>query len=161
MKKKLFLVAVILIAPAKADAASITAMPQANNDEIIDVSITGEIEGGDDDQFYTAIRHIDDKKSVIVNLDSPGGNVVSGLKIGEFINRHGWTTSIPAYPKSCSSICAAIWLAGRLRLATESSLIGFHAAYDAKTKQEKGKPNAILALRFKDWGLDEDAIFSC
>jgi len=84
MKKKLFLVAAILIAAAKADAASITAMPQANNDEIVDVSITGGIEGGDDDQFYTAIRHIDDKKSVIVNLDSPGGNVVSGLKIGEF-----------------------------------------------------------------------------
>ena len=51
-----------------------------------------------------------------------------------------------------------IWLAGRLRWATESSLIGFHAVYDAKTKQEIGKPNGILALRYKDWGLDEDAI---
>jgi hypothetical protein len=62
MKKKLFLLAIILIAAAKADAASITAMPRANNDKIVDVSITGRIEGGDDDQFYTAIRHIETGK---------------------------------------------------------------------------------------------------
>ena len=103
MKKKLFLVAVILIAAAKADAASITATPRANNDKIVDVSITGRIEGGDDNQFYTAIRHIDEKKSVIVNLDSPGGNFEPGLKIAEFVNRHGWTTSVREEPSADQS----------------------------------------------------------
>jgi hypothetical protein len=155
--KKLIFAVIILATMGSAHAASITATPRADNDKIVDVNIHGEINPGDDDRFRTATSLIGDKIWVFVNLDSPGGSLQPGLEIAKIIHHRGWVTQV-AEGALCGSTCATIWLSGARRWATPRSLLGFHAAYDLTTGDEKGVPNAILALRYKEWGLEEDAI---
>jgi hypothetical protein len=155
--KKLVSAVIILATMSSAHAASITATPRAGNDKIVDVNIQGELKPGDDGRFRTATYWISDTMTVFVNLDSSGGSLQPGLEIAEIIHRRGWVTQV-AEATLCGSMCATIWLSGAHRWATPRSLLGFHAAYDLTTGREKGVPNAILALRYKEWGLEEDAI---
>jgi hypothetical protein len=158
MKKLSAVVAIILAFAGCARAADILSSPRANNDKIIDVRIHGEITVNDYQRFHDAVQAIDETKTVLVKLDSPGGLIFPGIEIGNLIHLRGWTTWVPE-KTVCGSTCAAIWIAGGAhRWATNTSLIGFHAAYDIRSMQENGQSNAVLGGYYSRMGLSDDAI---
>jgi hypothetical protein len=66
-------------------------------------------------------------KSVMVYLDSTGGNVIGGLGLAAVVYQNDWTTMVGSGSK-CASTCADIWLAGSMRFVVDGAMIGFHSA---------------------------------
>lgn len=62
-----------------------------------------------------------------VRLDSPGGDVTTGLVIAEYIRTAGWATFIPN-DAGCASICAVMFSAGVERYMFPGSGVGVHRA---------------------------------
>lgn len=115
---------------SSAHAAEIT--PHIGVDGISSVWISGTLEAADVDKFRKTVDAIPgDRDRILVILDSPGGTSAA-LSIGVDIHRSGISTLVPP-GKICNSVCAYIWLAGRVRLASQTSSIGFHGFYDAAT----------------------------
>jgi len=106
------------------------------------VLIRGPIEAGDGDKFETVVIGLS-RASVI--LESPGGLVKEALHIGATIRLEGFATMVPA-DKECFSACGLIWVSGVRRYMSDTSLIGFHAAYREENGEyrESGVANAEI-----------------
>lgn len=68
--------------------------------------ITGEIVPGDADRFSQSVRQANDSGKFVANvrLDSPGGNLLEGVKIAEAI-RFGKTSTNVGRTAVCASAC--------------------------------------------------------
>jgi hypothetical protein len=66
-------------------------------------------------------------------------------------------TFVPA-DRTCTSACALIWLAGASQTVGDTPQIGFHAAYDPKTKQATGVGNAVVGAYLRDLAIGYKAI---
>jgi ATP-dependent protease ClpP protease subunit len=100
------------------------------------VIITGDIELGDDAKLLAILEadpRIAGNNNAII-LNSPGGLVLPGVRMGEMIKWRGLATWV-ANGNVCSSVCAAMWLAGSIRYAAGSARIGFHAAFQGTLGQ--------------------------
>src|SRR5712664_301623 len=102
----LFAAALTLVIGTSSKAANIT---YEFKDNIQWVNVSGEIVAGDFSAFKAQASRVSGK--AIVFLNSPGGSLVDGLQIGEFIRLKGWLT----IAQRCYSACAMIWLAGTPR----------------------------------------------
>src|SRR5262249_30341744 len=71
--------------------------------------VTGIIVPGDADQFVHRLQLL--KPGAKIILQSPGGNLLAGLRIGEFIRAKDFETMV-APGHLCASACALIWLGG-------------------------------------------------
>jgi hypothetical protein len=104
------------------------------------IVIDGRIEKYDNVAFERIARTMTDGK-VVLFLESPGGNLVSALLIGEFIHDRDYITVVnksnPHWGETCNggkcinecaSACAAIWLAGKQRFLQTGVFLGFHAS---------------------------------
>jgi hypothetical protein len=111
------------VVPRHGLAADITV--QSSGTETDFVLIAGQIEAGDAEKF----QHITaNTQMAIVVFSSPGGLLMEGLNIGADIKQRGYVTAV-AENTLCASACALAWLGGARRLMTNSSKIGFHAAF--------------------------------
>ena len=120
------------------------------------VYILGEIEPGDDKRFNHLIQFLPTNDHHTVYLDSPGGDVSAGINIGLRISRGPhWSTSVNS-KKVCSSACALIWLAGKIRHVYADGQVGFHAASAAGVVSSDG--NAVVGAYLREIGLDFKAI---
>jgi len=123
MKKTLLTsIAVLFLAMGTAHAANITG-GRYGDGSIMYIDIIGDIEPGDDAKVK---RLINTQDMVIVRLTSDGGDLVTGLNIGEQVHAHNTDTYAV---KRCASVCGLIWLAGKTRVAEADTAIGFHSAY--------------------------------
>lgn len=115
------------------------------------INVTGEITAGDFESFKRQAAKANGKVTVFFN--SPGGNLIEALQIGEFIRLRGWLT----LAANCFSACSLSWLSGspRMIVAGESQ-IGFHAA--SVNGQERGTGNALIGAYMNRIGLGYDAI---
>lgn len=120
------------------------------------VSIRGPIEAGDGEKFETVVRGLS-RASVI--LQSPGGLMKEALHIGATIRMEGFATMVPA-DKECFSACGLIWVSGVRRYMSDTSLIGFHAAYREENGEyrESGVANAEIGSYLTHLGLRIEAI---
>lgn len=136
-------------------AASIYVEPIASSSHKF-IVLSGEIRSGDADKFSDAASRV---KDAIVILDSPGGSVLDGLAIGRIIRSKQYATAVPERTL-CASSCALIWLAGAMRFAEPSSIIGFHAAYIYKMGKpvETGAGNALVGSYLHSLGFSDRAI---
>ena len=93
------------------------------------ILITGEIVDGDSERFSQLVNST---KNIVnegfVVLNSPGGKVAEAINIGEMLRANGFSTAV-LDKTDCQSACALIWLAGKKRIATSTSRIGFHQSY--------------------------------
>ena len=126
------------------------------------ISLFGPIEVGDADKF---IKVIEDNKIVkaAVWLNSPGGALFDGLRIGRKVKEMNFNTFVPN-DSVCMSACATIWLAGSRRLYEPKAAIGFHAAgvrTNAKSKNLTTSTGftAIVGAYLAELGLSDKAIF--
>lgn len=89
----------------------------------------------------------------LVGLESPGGNVLSAMRIGERIRMRGWNVWVR---RSCFSACALAWLGGIHRVMTPDAKVGFHAA--AVEGKETGVGNAVIGSYLTRLGYGYKAI---
>ena len=158
MRALMFVVA-LLLAAGPAVAAEMYYEPPVPNAWIFSdtafVVVDGKIVPDDVQRFDRVVQKIalDSPKHVIVGLSGPGGDLIAGLRIGTAIHEHGWATMVAGADKPCESVCGYIWIAGAPRIVSNTSHIGFHAAYNAATQQETGAGNAVLGSYLTKMGL--------
>lgn len=147
------LVAGWLAALAQPASAATFSMNQGNPPVVV---VTGEIVQGDGERFAERVQDLD---RAIITLTSPGGHVLSGLRIGQLIRDRGFFTLVPDQA-ICASSCGLIWLAGRKRFMEPGAHIGFHAAYIVRRgrAQESGAGNALIGAYLSRLGLSDRAI---
>jgi hypothetical protein len=145
-----FLAALLISSALPAYAANF----EVTKGEVTQMTIKGEIDPNDFDAFKLVANAVALLgKPVLVDLESPGGNLIAALQIGEYIRAKRWGTSV--YDE-CDSACAAIWLAGVLRYMSPIARIGFHAA--SVNGQEKGNGNALVGAYMTRLGLGYGAV---
>ncbi|MGY3344692.1 MULTISPECIES: hypothetical protein [unclassified Bradyrhizobium] len=123
--------------------------------------ITGEIVPGDADKFAESVRQANDSGKFVANvrLDSPGGNLLEGVKIADLI-RFGKTSTNVGRTATCASACFLMFAAGSTKNASYGAQIGVHGASEengaetvasgaatvsmAKIAKELGVPPAII-----------------
>ena len=90
------------------------------------IFITGAIER-DDDIVFDALAAGATKLTVYLN--SPGGNAVASLGIGERVRSREYRTAVPP-GGICGSGCALIWVAGQPRQLGHNARLQMHCAHE-------------------------------
>ncbi len=85
------------------------------------ITLSGEIESSDAEQFRAAVAIY---PKAIVAFQSPGGNLIAGIEIGTQIRLRSYLTLVPTGVQYASA-CALAWLGGTKRLMGPEALIGF------------------------------------
>lgn len=115
-----------------------------------EIVISGMIAEGDAERFTSVIDQRQFPRGTMVRLISPGGLVVEAVAIGQALRDHGFETYVP--DGYCYSSCALIWLGGSKQFRHPKSQIGFHQAYDPKTKRPQA--NALLGFYLAKLGYE-------
>jgi hypothetical protein len=149
--KAMVLASAMMAMMSAANAANITR--DFRTDGTVNVSVTGEINPGDEENFRRTVAPLPDGK-VFVFLSSPGGNVAAGLSIGAQIRARRFTTEVF---DRCASVCGLMWLAGESRAVLETASIGFHAAYDSNG-QVSSEANAVIGAYLDRLGFSYAAV---
>ncbi len=143
-------------ASSTGSAATMEANKGADGGNLI--LISGEIFRGDDERFATLAGATADDATVV--LDSIGGNLVAGLRIGSAIRMRAWRTAVPD-GATCASSCGLAWLGGVRRMVGHQARVGFHAAYiegPDGIKREAGSGNALVGSYLGRLGLTDAAV---
>jgi len=96
------------------------------------IMATGEIRYDDVEKLDRYLSHLPRKKHTAIYFDSPGGNLLGGIRLGRYFKKNGIKTVIQG-DSICASACALAFLGGTDRYgnkwmsSTTSSLLGFHA----------------------------------
>ena len=146
MKKILALLLSLYAFPASA-AVIISGTTDAGNEFIV---IDGPIVDGDYNNFVKVFSQ--HPKAALVVLNSNGGVVYDGIKIGMLIRQSDLNTMI-VNDGVCFSICAAIFFSGKQKFIQERSNLGVHSASDATGKRAEDI-NAMIGWYFGMLGYD-------
>jgi hypothetical protein len=157
MARFLITAAALGVIACNAQAATITTEPTDDGGTYI--HINGDIEPGDSAKFDELVEK-NKITSAVVYLDSAGGIVVDGLKIGLAIRDKGFSTFVAA-DTYCVSVCAVIWMAGSERYVTDTSNIGFHGPFHytatGKPARSRGIYKVLLAYYVNELHLSRKA----
>ncbi len=125
------LVALLLLASR---AAALEFSPHENDSGVLlAVLATGPIENGDADRFKAYLARHPSKKRTAVYLNSTGGSLYEGMRLGRAFHQLGVRTVIEGDGALCVSACALAFLGGRdgngtpWRTKSSSSQLGFHS----------------------------------
>jgi hypothetical protein len=104
-----------------------------NNSKTLNaIMATGEIEYNDVEKLDRYLSELPKKKHIAIYFDSPGGNLLGGIRLGKYFKDHGIKTVIQG-KSICASACALAFLGGTDRngnkwmSSTTTSYLGFHA----------------------------------
>ena len=136
-------------------AASIAVQHRGPNEPAY-VSIQGTFVLNDDDDFRTRTATL---TQAIVLLESNGGNLLVGIRIGTLIRQRGFS-AVVASASHCASACALAWLGGKVRYMGDGARIGFHAAFRnaGGLRIESAAGNALVGAYLTQLGLRSEAI---
>ena len=120
------------------------------------ILVSGEMVDGDLLRLQTEIARMPPDRAITVYLDSPGGSLGEGVRMGQFFHSARITTAIKGQQGRCLSACAIAFLGGRdsgtgqpRRIKPSTALLGFHAfrlTFDDKkvyTAQNMGEMVAV------------------
>lgn len=103
--------------------------PGAGNLHWYNIYISGEITPGMENELRKMSRGIG-RKGAVVSLDSPGGNLMEGIKIGRYIRDNGWQTRVHSKNETskaiCASSCVFIFAGGDHRSIGDGAKLGVH-----------------------------------
>ena len=100
--------------------------------EVNAILLKGGVEDGDTFDLKVYISKLPKKPTVIVYLNSPGGNLREGMRLGRFFFDNKIETAVET-KTACSSACALAFLGGRdetgkpHRTKASNSGLGFHS----------------------------------
>ena len=154
MRQLLLLLLVVWARPAY--AATIDVVPQQGDTPAL-ITVIGTLRVEDIEAFQFKTAKI---SKAVVTLQSDGGSLIAGVRIGTIIRLRNYDTVVPSGAR-CASACATAWLGGARRFMGKHALVGFHAAYRNDNGQisEHGAGNAVLGAYLNSIGLTEEAIF--
>jgi hypothetical protein len=137
----------------RGDAADIEVLLNSGVPEIL---IEGKFGPEDGEAFANKVSGLLDG---IVVLNSTGGSLLAGLRIGSLIRLRNFATVV-SDRTLCASACALAWLGGSTRYMGTRSLVGFHAAYKIENgrQEETGAGNALVGAYLNQLGLSNEAI---
>jgi hypothetical protein len=147
------LIVLLLVLASPAIAVTITVTPQTGDKPAV-VAVQGDLHDEDINDFRFKVAKF---STAVVALESDGGSLLAGIRIGEIIRLKGFVTVV-ADGARCASACATAWLGGVRRFMGEQARIGFHAAYRSDTTSESGMGNAVLGAYLNSIGLSEAAV---
>lgn len=136
-------------------AATIVKAPGRRVGSVV-VSVSGELTAGDENRFVQTAGTV---ANGVVDFDSPGGNLLAGIEIGEVIHFKHFETLVPN-GSACASACALAWLGGATRLIGATGRIGFHQPYIRNSGVVSGSAslNAVVRAYLNELGLSAVAI---
>ena len=120
------------------------------------IILSGRIDGGELPQLWSiaAQRRANPIRTVVLR-DSPGGDLLTALQVGEYIRERGWNTAVSGY---CFSGCALIYLGGKERGFTDDkpvaqTQLGFQGTYYVDTSYDRtpGSANVSGTIRARNW----------
>jgi len=141
MKNKLFLTLILSFIMNTSAFALDFSIHENNSKSLNAIKAIGTIELNDDEKLHQYLSHLTPKKHTAIYLDSNGGSLYGGMKLGRYFKDHQIKTVIQGY-KSCASACALAFLGGRdyhgnkWMSSTTTSRLGFHAFSYANNKYE-------------------------
>jgi hypothetical protein len=150
--------------PAAAMALGLATFVPANpalaatfaNTDAATITMTGQIDLGDEQKFLAALHYAPNFRKLVVN--SPGGSISPAYLIGKGL-RTGFYEVQVADNGECASACTLLLAAAAERSAYSSSHIAVHSAStpeaDGTRKPETDDDLAMtakLAREMKDWG---------
>lgn len=100
----------------------------------------GDIQEHSARQFETFLKKEKVGRGALVILNSPGGNLMESLELGETMREAGLSTTVQAYDRktgtftagaACASACAYVFVGGVERSVGQGSRIGVHQVYTA------------------------------
>jgi hypothetical protein len=118
------------------------------------ILVAGDFSFGDGERFQRIAATL---PKATVAFDSPGGNLLAGLKIGETMRAKGYSSLVPD-GSVCASSCAIAWLGGAKRYLGITGRLGFHAASGEDGVSAPG--NALVGAYMARLGLSQDAVFA-
>jgi len=99
--------------------------------------------------------HGDRTINTVILRDSPGGDLWTATRVGEYIRDKGWRTAVSGH---CFSACALMFLGGAERHFTDDkpallTQIAFHAAYHTADglRSARGSNNPAASHRARVW----------
>jgi hypothetical protein len=143
--------------------------------EVNAVLLRGNVEDGDTFDLKVYISKLPKKPTVIVYLNSPGGNLREGMRLGQFFFENKIETAVET-KTACASACALAFLGGRddtgkpHRTKASSSGLGFHSfsrdfdnktysADDLKIVVQQTQTQVFLVAEYlKSIGADLDVV---
>jgi hypothetical protein len=131
MRRGFLVVGIMLAAWMTYPAAAATLKPAATKDGRIVISLSGEITEGDAEAFKTAVKVANDAGKLVtsIRLNSPGGNLLEGVKLAEAVKFAKIATNV-GQGATCASACFLVFAAGETKFANYSAQIGVHGASD-------------------------------
>lgn len=108
-----------------------------------DVVISGRIMQADVEQFRKLSAFLVSQFGVVTaNLNSPGGDVLAAIAIGNIV-RDNWIWTVIDDNDECSSACVLVFAAGAQRLAGDRSVVRIHRPhFDAALFGQLGRGQA-------------------
>jgi hypothetical protein len=106
------------------------------------VQLSGNIENGDASRLEVKLRPlVADGRVFSFYLNSPGGSLIEGMKIGRVIRKYGLVTYVgqnrkedeKSLPGHCLSACALSFLGGSYRFVENGSIYGVHRFYNNRS----------------------------
>lgn len=122
----------ILAQVAPANALDISRHP-SDSPTVNAISLRGTIVPGDPEALAAYIGALPKKERIVVYLESPGGVLQAGLKLGKYFYANGIHTVV-ASPRGCHSACSLAFLGGRdaraeapQRVKYSGAKLGYHS----------------------------------
>lgn len=115
-----------------ASAVEISQHVLKDSAEVNAILLKGRIDDGDTFDLQVYIASLPKKPTIVVYLDSPGGNLREGMRLGRFFNQNKIETVVDAKTR-CTSACALAFLGGRdahgkpQRTKASTAGVGFHS----------------------------------
>ncbi|MDN4986573.1 ATP-dependent Clp protease proteolytic subunit [Bradyrhizobium sp. WYCCWR 13022] len=120
------------------------------------IFLTGEIIEGDADTLKAAIKSANDAGKLVsgVRLNSPGGNLLEGLKLADAVRFAKVATNVAANA-TCASACFLVYAAGSTKFANYNAQVGVHGASDKQGEETvaSGAATVSMARAAKDLGV--------
>jgi hypothetical protein len=105
----------------------------SDSPEVNAILLKGRIDDGDTFELQVYIANLPKKPTLVVYLDSPGGNLREGMRLGRFFHQAKIETVVEAKTR-CTSACALAFLGGRdnvtgklKRTKSTTGAVGFHS----------------------------------
>jgi hypothetical protein len=130
--------------PVRATAATVTAVDSGRPDLAV-FALEGNIVGGETLALEALVGKLPPNRSAAIILNSPGGNLDEGMKLGRFFYRARISTFVLGHGGGCYSACAAAFLGGRdsegrpSRIKTTGGNLGFHQFTRTRTPEQAAK----------------------
>jgi len=131
-------------APDRVRAASVTEVGTGRSDLAVFL-LNGPILGGETLALGSLVSRLPPTKTVAIILNSPGGNLAEGLRLGRFFHRTRVATFVLGHGGLCASACALAFLGGRgqdgspSRIKMAGGSLGFHQFRRSRSPAESAR----------------------